>query len=140
VTDKLYLGSDPFQTLTTFITTSDPTTAATTQAGVGAALPECSVTLTTTGGDVLVVFSGTFTHTQAAIINIALYLDGVRREERTATLVTANTYITMMLEDLIPAAAIPAGSHSLTMYYYSNAGATLTAVGAARGMMVVELT
>jgi hypothetical protein len=137
MTEKRYQGGDATQALGAVVTTSGPTTTAATS-GAAPLLPECSITLTTTGGDVLVVFTGTFTHSAATIVTIELRLDGSFWNWRYTTVGAGTAYITLSMVESFRAVDIPAGTHTLAIYYYSTAGATLTAVGQARDMMVVE--
>jgi hypothetical protein len=97
-----------------------------------------TVTLTTTGGDLLCWFSGTFSHSGTAVgIFLSMALDGVLipGTERTLSVATAAYVHPLTVSGL--ATGVSAGSHTVTVRYATNAG-TATANSNERSLVVME--
>lgn len=120
------------------ITTFGPSTSSSTSGA--ATLAECSLSITTTGGDVLALFSGSFYHsTVSADVNVELKLDAAVRAGRVIRMPATNNIMECSIVEIIPAAAIPAGAHTVSITYFSPSGATTTANGTNRSFALLEL-
>lgn len=115
--------------------TSGPTTASASYA----TLTDMEVTLTTTGGDLLVWFTGTFAHSSATnAIVVALALDGGSEifSKSHSVAVAAENEDVSTFGVFSPVAA---GSHTVRVRWLTD-GATATAVGGERRLIVQEQT
>ena len=127
------------QVVSTKATTVNPATTATTVGGA-ATLPECSQTLVTTGGDVLVLFSGQFYHpTAGSDIHVDLYVDGAFYTDRVVRIpASGNNINTVALTEWLSAAVVPAGPHPILVRFWCSTAGTTTNNGVERNLTLVE--
>lgn len=111
---------------------SGPTTAS----GTAALMPQMTVTLTTTGGPVLIWFDCTVSNTTvSATTAFDLYIDGAQVLRRSGQCKVANmAEIIAATHSHTPAA----GSHTWEIRWFLTAG-TSTSTGVERNLMVAEL-
>lgn len=138
MTGKTYQGDDASELWFTYITTAGPNTTAVTT-GAAPILAQCDQTITTTGGRVVASFTGMFQHSAAAAtIVIELRLNGALWNERRAYAATANQPVVLAMEEPILAADVPAGTHTLRVYFWSTTAGTTTSPGGNRSFVVTE--
>lgn len=110
----------------------------TTTSGSYADLAEMSVTLTTTGGDLLVFFLGAFAHsTLGAATVTALKLDAAAEVGAFSLNANVATY-TFLMANIRRFTGVSAASHTVKVRWLTNA-ATASANGSDRYLLVVEL-
>lgn len=113
--------------------TSAPTTASTSYATI----PDMSVTLTTTGGDLVAWFSGTFSNSSSGSTTfVALALDGgSEASEKLHT--TPNANFSSEIGTLYVFTGVSSGSHTVTARWKTDIG-NATAGGTRRQLVVME--
>ena len=113
--------------------TSNPATASATYVD----LPDMSVTMTTTGGDVLVLFFGVFQNSGAGnMTSINLYADAAG--DGFAGCAAPAADYTFNISTMAKFTGLSAASHTFKVKYAASAGTT-TASGTSRYMLVIEL-
>ena len=111
----------------------------TTTSGSQVDMPDMSVTMTVTGGDVFVFFNGNFAHTTpSAICYISTRMDSGPDQYSVLTTMPYTANAVTQMGYLVYMGAPAAGSHTFRMRWSSNAG-TLTAYATLRYMTVLEL-
>lgn len=113
--------------------TSSPTTTSNSYVD----LPDMSVTLTTTGGDLLAFFTGTFLDSAVANVALAFSLDGSAEVGGAAFTEQTATYyvpVSQFWRFVAPSAA----SHTIKMRWNTTVG-TLTNLGVQRVLIVMEI-
>lgn len=115
-------------------TTSGPTTAS----GSNATIPEMTITRTTAGGDLLVVYVSSFAHsTVGASVTHNLKLDaGANAFDITQNAIAANNYQQIVTADLFT--GVSAASHTVVAQWNTSA-ATATAHTTNRRLIWIEL-
>lgn len=128
------------QVVSTKASTFNPSTTATT-AGGATILAECTQTFSTTGGDVIVLFSGQFYHaTAGADIHIDLYIDSVATYSRVVRIpVTGNNINSVSMNEWLSAASVPAGPHTFWIKFWCSAAGTTTSNGIERNLTLIEI-
>lgn len=111
--------------------TSSPTTSSTTFATV----PEMTVSITTKGNKVLLLFSATITCNNSQFADFQFFRDGVGIGEFIETSVNTNELSLSMQYSDSPSAA----SHTFDVRWSVQGGALLKALGVLRQFQVVEL-
>lgn len=136
-------GQVPFVRAKTAASTASPTTSS----GTPAVIPEMSVTVTTTGGDAIVSFSGSFDLHSGDAGTVQLYVDGSAVPDALRTLAYTGS---QGLNDPPPsvggatlsfamlAAGLAAGEHTFEARWAATAG-SLRAIGTQRSVYVVEV-
>jgi hypothetical protein len=115
--------------------TSSPTTTSTT----GADIPDLAIAMTCTGGDVFVlVVCGVYTATPATFVSVGITMDAGGVLQSAQPTIPANAHeVVAVAMYLHPALA--AGVHTWRGRWSVQSGATATAAGTRRSLMVVEL-
>lgn len=115
--------------------TSDPTTAS----GSFSVIPDMSLSLVTTGNNVLVQFSSSFNVNAADSFDFSIFVDGVEHmnARRHAQCATAISGLPSSTQALIT--SLGAGSHTFDVRWKANAGSA-RALGVLRSLVVAELS
>lgn len=129
-------GSAPYavtQVKHAYGSTSSPTTTS----GALVTLPDMSVTLTTTGGDLTAtVVCSMSSNTASAILYLALALDGVATSVQ-PLLSEPSASFGVVTTAIAHWAGVAAGSHTITGQWATSSG-TATALSSARALIVEE--